>query len=509
MRLQKGSQALCLAAASLIAAVAGAADNPAPLQLRYALPPGKTNAYSLTITMQGESGRETMTGTMLVSTRKEGAYVAISVKGQMRPKMTPGSPMMMGYRPGAPASLNTFLGYAYGPMTEPREMVIDETGRVLRLRGDSALPIPLGSVLTSFLTPVPAEPTAGWEKDEYVYMLDEPLLAGPLVASLQNFGPMYYGPGRSAQGTIAARQKTSVKVTGSTGETVTLEKTCTLETPMRTGNEPRISGSSKAKIAFDRDEGWPRSVELEAKSAALTENLSRSSLLSLTWQLLEGAERETALAPPPPPRPQEIPAVDIPKLMANLESDDPFTRENAARELTMGGRTVKPTPELMALAAKLATDRDDTVRHAGQTLLANYGTREDVPLLLRALKESGDSSVRMTLVKGLGRLEDPRAAEPLAELIAAGQGDQSPYFRRESPVADALVKIGPPAENAVLTLLKQKHTDTRIIACNVLKQIGTKKSLSALKELTGDPVKELSEAAAEAVRSIQGREKAN
>jgi HEAT repeat protein len=201
--------------------------------------------------------------------------------------------------------------------------------------------------------------------------------------------------------------------------------------------------------------------------------------------------------------------LDVTKLIADLESDNQSARQNAARELTMSGRTVKPTPELLALAIKLSGDRDDTVRHAGQTLLANYGTREHVPLLLRALKEANDASMRMTLAKGLGRLEDPRAAEPLAELIATGQSDQTPFFRRDTPVAEALIKIGPPAEGAVLALLKEKHTDTRIIACNVLKQIGTKKSLSALKELTGNPVKELSEAAAEAARSIQGREKAS
>jgi hypothetical protein len=509
MKLQRDSWVLCFSTISLIAAVAGAAETSAPLQLRYALPPGKTNAYNFTITQQGESGRETVTGTLLVSARKEGGYLAISVKGQLRPKMTPGSPMMMmGYRPGGPVSLNTYLGYTSGPSADSREMVIDETGRILRLSGDSALPVPLGSLLTSFLTRVPVEPTAGWEKEEDVFLLDEPLLAGPVIASQQSSGPTVYYPGRPAQATIAARQKRSVKVTESTAETVTLQEEAALESLLRTGNEPRISGSTQARVILDRVEGWPRLMEIEGKSAALTDNLSRRSVLTLKWQLLEGAEREAALTPPPP-RPQEIPALDVTKLMADLESDNQSARQNAARKLTSTGRTVKPTPELLALAVKLSGDRDDTVRHAGQTLLANYGTREQVPLLLRALKEADDSSVRMTLAKGLGRLEDPRAAEPLAELIAAGQSDQTTYFLRDTPVAEALIRIGPPAEGAVLALLKEKHTDTRIIACNVLKQIGTKKSLSALKELTGNPVKELSEAAAEAARSIQGREKAS
>ncbi len=85
---------------------ANAADTAAPVQLRYALPPGKTNAYNLTITQQGESGRETVTGTLLVSTRSEGANFALSFRGQLHPRPTPGAPMFMGYRPGGPVPLN-------------------------------------------------------------------------------------------------------------------------------------------------------------------------------------------------------------------------------------------------------------------------------------------------------------------------------------------------------------------------------------------------------------------
>jgi HEAT repeat protein len=69
-----------------------------------------------------------------------------------------------------------------------------------------------------------------------------------------------------------------------------------------------------------------------------------------------------------------------------------------------------------------------------------------------------------------------------------------------------LVQIGTAAEPAVLALLKEKNIETRCQACNILKQIGTKKSLGPLKDLTLNPSKELSEAAAEACRSIQARE---
>jgi HEAT repeat protein len=161
---------------------------------------------------------------------------------------------------------------------------------------------------------------------------------------------------------------------------------------------------------------------------------------------------------------------------------------------------------LIALMASLANDRDDSVRHAALTILANHGTKEQVPLLIKALNDP-DAGMRATVAKGLGRIKDPRAIEPLVILLATGQSDQ-PYYRppRESAAADALVHIGTAAELAVLALLKEKNIETRCQACNMLRHIGTRKSLGPLKDLTLNPSKELSEAAAEACRSIQSRE---
>ena len=75
---------------------------------------------------------------------------------------------------------------------------------------------------------MPAEATAGWETEQDVFVLDEPLLQGPAPAFLNPPGGFGYGgyyPGRSAQGVLAARQKTNIKVTEVTPATVTLQKT--------------------------------------------------------------------------------------------------------------------------------------------------------------------------------------------------------------------------------------------------------------------------------------------
>ncbi|MPN39845.1 hypothetical protein SDC9_187379 [bioreactor metagenome] len=73
-------------------------------------------------------------------------------------------------------------------------------------------------------------------------------------------------------------------------------------------------------------------------------------------------------------------------------------------------------------------------------------------------------------------------------------------------MSQALVNLGPEAEPAVLEVLALPNLASRAQACGILKQIGTRKSLEPLKDLTAHPVKELSEAAAEASRWIQSRE---
>ena len=79
-------------------------------------------------------------------------------------------------------------------------------------------------------------------------------------------------------------------------------------------------------------------------------------------------------------------------------------------------------------------------------------------------------------------------------------------YRYEAEASEALGKIGPDAEDAVLPLLKEKHYETRRQACNVLKQIGTKKSVEALRELMLSPEQSVNSSAAEAVRAIMARQ---
>ena len=503
---------LLLAAAIWFPGQLPGADEPAAVLLRYASTTSQTNAYTLDLEVQGESGKESLSGTFTVITRPVATnLIGISLRGSLRPKPGPMMPSM-GFRPGYSVPLLASLS---GPYMEGRELLVDTRGRILRQAGDLALPIPLGQLAASLFPSFPAEASGGWESEEEVFVLDEPLLQGPATAFLNHssssgmgYMPSYY-PGRSPQAVLAARQKIKVRATEVTPETVTLQKTLSLDSVMLTGQEPRVSASGEGQIQLHRATGWPKRVEMQCKTVAVTETMSRRSMLSLKWQMLEGKEREAIVSPPPPPPPVAAPATlpteDVAKLLQRLKTEDGGSREMAARELESQNSRLTATPELLAQMVSLLNSGNDTLRHAGLMVLASHGTKEHVPLLIKALSDS-DASLRGALVKGLGRLQDPRAIEPLVLVLAAGQSDQPFYGRnRESAAGEALIRIGPPAEPAVLDLLKEKNIETRIQACSILKQIGTKKSLGPLKELTVGPSKELGDAAAEACRSIQSR----
>ena len=475
------------------------------IALRYSVPAQNTNVYRVEIETQGESGKETVVGDYVLNIHPAaGGLISVSARGQAHQK--PGrAPSLMGYRPGYGPSLTSLL---MGNPSEARELVFDEHGNTARQAGDASLPIPLGQLLSSLILKLPNEPVSSWEAEQEVFVLDEPLLLGPAPVFPSTMGGMGYQPfypGRGSQGVLAARQHTQVKMTEVTAATVTLEKKATLKTICYTGKEPRVSSTTEGRLIIDTATGWPKTIEMKCNTIVLTENLSRRTALNLKWQLLEGAERDAALVPPSEQKPSPP---DWTKLMNQLDSDDNFKRETAARQLTMSvNQSIAPPPELLPALAKLENDGSEAVRQAVFTVLAGFGTTDHVPLLLKGLRNPDDAGIRLACAKGLGRLKDPRAVEPLADLLAAGQTDQfSSRMSRPNPVMDALIHIGPEAETAVASLLQQKNVETLTQACLILKSVGTRKSLPALKELTGYPNKELSEAAADAVRSIQSRE---
>jgi HEAT repeats len=386
---------------------------------------------------------------------------------------------------------------------EAADLQFDESGRVLRVAGDFPLPIPLGTLAQVFVEPLPVKAEPRWETTDTLAVLDEPFSLGPAASFLpaQPYGMSYYGGPLSPRGNTVALVPVArivrYEIKSTAAGQVTITKRLSLDSHLQFGSEPRLHASGEGEFVLDQETGLLRRAELQCKAVANSESVTRRSSVTLRIKLLEGTERLAALQPPAAPPAKRLSGAEIQKLIEDLKSSDEAARMQAASKLQTSELGEAP-PALLDLMTSSLGSEDNQLRMAAVKVIADYGTAEHVPALLQLLKEP-DSFNHHTVIRGLGRLKDPRAAEPLAALIASG-GSEAHL------AVEALGKLGPEAEDAVLPLLKEKHNETRRQACNVLKQIGTKKSLEQLRELMLSTDRMLNEAAAEAVRTIMARQ---
>ena len=148
----------------------------------------------------------------------------------------------------------------------------------------------------------------------------------------------------------------------------------------------------------------------------------------------------------------------------------------------------------MSIGRPLKSDPDRAVRTEAAAALATWGTPETVPALIGALTD-GDSFVQQKAMETLAKLKDPRAAGPLAACLKADRHH----------AADCLKRFGPGAEEAVLPYLEDADGWVRLEAANVLREIGTARSLPALRQAAAGHDGLLPGAAKQAVAAIEQR----
>lgn len=131
--------------------------------------------------------------------------------------------------------------------------------------------------------------------------------------------------------------------------------------------------------------------------------------------------------------------------------------------------------DVVSAALEPLLDAAETRREAVRALRV-WGTRDSVPKLLTLLEDE-DVFLRGEVMATLVAIKDPRV---LPYLSAALAGDIS----RRNEAARNLVALGPMAEATVWPHTTSADWQVAMTACNVLKDIGTKKSLPALQLAT-------------------------
>ncbi len=127
--------------------------------------------------------------------------------------------------------------------------------------------------------------------------------------------------------------------------------------------------------------------------------------------------------------------------------------------------------------------------------LAGWAGREATPHLLPLLSDDADEVTRLSVLRALRALRDPRGAPKAADALAT-----RPRRRRR-----CLRAIGSAAEDAVIPKLNDLDDLVRAAAVGVLADIGTARSLPALRTATNDPSADVKQAARKAIRLVESR----
>jgi len=109
--------------------------------------------------------------------------------------------------------------------------------------------------------------------------------------------------------------------------------------------------------------------------------------------------------------------------------------------------------------------------------LVKWATKKQVPGMIKLLTQDVkgiDWPVRKIIIRALARFPSPQVSRAIASRLV--------YYTEDNEAKEALIGFGSAAEKAVSQMLDHKSEDARGSAAEILEEIGTRKSLSALKK---------------------------
>jgi hypothetical protein len=166
----------------------------------------------------------------------------------------------------------------------------------------------------------------------------------------------------------------------------------------------------------------------------------------------------------------------VEQTLADVAAPD-VARSRAALESLAGLRPDAASRPKVAQALNVPLlDADTGVREDALNAVRVWGTKDNTATLLKLYMDvrARDPACTARVVAILGSLQDPAAAPTLA------QGLTDP--RSRDLVGRALLAMGPGAETAVIPFLQSLDEGARLVACQILAEIGTDKSLNALQQ---------------------------
>jgi HEAT repeat protein len=237
----------------------------------------------------------------------------------------------------------------------------------------------------------------------------------------------------------------------------------------------------------------------------LTTILGVAAFLFVPWRgkdLQDGAPpgKHEADAGRPQKQPAEVPRPRDPKLqitLVALKGANSLTRLEAATRLEQLQPIDEERAAVTGALEPLLNDPDHFTRQAMIRALGVWGTRENIPALVKMF-EHADVFTRRAAIIALGNIKDERSAEAIA-------GRLEDALNRPA-ASETLQKMGPLAETAAARMIEHKDWMIRLTVCQILKVIGTKKSIPALETGVKDSNGLVAGEAKAALQVLQARE---
>jgi len=286
----------------------------------------------------------------------------------------------------------------------------------------------------------------------------------------------------------------------STGETVLIKKRYELKT-LDNDAAFKLEISGTGETVFDLVERVPRQRTFQGTFSVTENNVGLRIPVKFTVNRVEGdavADSRKAMMNPNDPiaEPKQLADHELDDLLERIADRDRGKRWFALQHLMCAAPNERQAEVATALCDQLE-NKDPFTRERAALALRVWCDEEHVPAIISALDDT-HWPVRRTATGILSNFRNARTAEAIAGI----------YKKDKITAKQALLNIGPIAEDATLTLLDESADWTvRNDACNILEKIGTAKSLPRLKEIYDRETNLVQSSAEKAIKAIRQRER--
>jgi beta-lactamase regulating signal transducer with metallopeptidase domain len=465
--------------------------------LRYRWEANKTYAYTIQIEADEGESIETLTGTpayTVRSTGTDGTAVVFNGRLMSMQKFKPRQGIPFGRPPRIRSPFSPFSGVGVPTFpTAEHVLHLDDNGNLQSMSGDSQLPFVLGNLSQLVLVPLPNDAQVKWEESEKTSVTlrtEDDRFPFPRP----RFGPF---ANRDEGERLEARQRTEYQRDEPQGDSVVIRKKYELKTTQTHDGQPRLELAGETEITFDLTLGLPTALSGKLKLVNHTENTTHRTPITVTARLLSEEERarlEAEQKEAARRKPLDDAALD--EALADLTAQEASRVQNAAGKLERAEPQGRQAEVARALEPLLES-KDNFIRQAAARALAVWCDQESVPVLIGALDDEF-FTVPWAALEALGKLKDERAIGPVASVLKAKKHRQQ--------AIQSLAAMGPMAEDAALELLAESDSDMRYDACQILKEVGGKKSLRPLTKASRDDSNGIVRLVADqALKAVKGR----